>query len=205
MKHFKYNCLNCNKNFKAYHSKNKTRKFCCLKCSCQYNSQLKAKNSLKNSTKNCLYCKNIFIFYNCKSTIRKFCSRSCSAFFNNPKTIKKLHPCLECKKLTPCYAKGKKRKLCSDCNHPTHKNGKKTIKEMSYNVVDQNRYRKIRIHAHRIAQKLMPIKICAHCKYDKHVELAHKKPIHSFSLSTKLKKVNDISNLIKRFDKFKVR
>ncbi len=37
---------------------------------------------------------------------------------------------------------------------------------------------------------------CAICKYDKHVELAHIKPVSSFSGDAKLSEVNDIKNII---------
>lgn len=58
-----------------------------------------------------------------------------------------------------------------------------------------NRYSQIREHARKISKDLP--NVCAHCGYDKHVEVCHKKHIPDHSDDTLIKEINDIDNLIK--------
>ena len=59
---------------------------------------------------------------------------------------------------------------------------------------DANRYRAIRDHARKITSKR--IQECHICKYNNHVETCHIKEIKSFSPETKVKKINNPSNLV---------
>lgn len=56
-----------------------------------------------------------------------------------------------------------------------------------------NRYSAVRLDA-RTRNKYA--KKCEKCGYDKHVEVCHIKPIHSFDLETSLEVINDKNNLI---------
>lgn len=58
-----------------------------------------------------------------------------------------------------------------------------------------DKYSYVRSWSRQIALKLGWNK-CSKCGYDKHVEICHIKPIHTFSEDTLLTEINDVSNLI---------
>lgn len=71
-----------------------------------------------------------------------------------------------------------------------------TLKDLVYDNGSRcNRYTKIRSQARAIAKKLRMDKCCK-CGYDKHVEIAHIKPISSFSLDSKIEEINSPENLL---------
>jgi predicted restriction endonuclease len=53
----------------------------------------------------------------------------------------------------------------------------------------------VRSRARSVAKSLGMNK-CTHCGYNKHVEIAHIKPISSFDLKTKISKINNKNNII---------
>jgi len=130
----------------------------------------------------------------------KFCSRSCSATYTN--------------KLIP---KRKTKKTCIICGEPVmsyrhnrcqlhwdeYKNNKyksKTIGEYrNMSSVKDKHLSWIHTHIRQFARswlKELTKLPCAICGYDKHVELAHIKPLSSFSDSELLSVVNSKDNVI---------
>lgn len=127
----------------------------------------------------------------------KFCSRSCSAIFTNKASPKRPREgrCFSCG--IPLQTRYKR---CQSC-HAKHRSMKnKTIGD----------YRKLRglqgehpswVHAHirgmaRIQHKNLITEPCAVCGYSKHVEIAHIKPLSSFSDDTSIEVVNARNNVI---------
>lgn len=60
----------------------------------------------------------------------------------------------------------------------------------------RHRFQAVRNHAKRVMNSSNMKKVCCICGYDKHVEIAHLKPIHSFPKESLLSEVNDASNLM---------
>jgi predicted restriction endonuclease len=72
----------------------------------------------------------------------------------------------------------------------------KTLAEAIKNRKDNNRYNQIRrISRKNYLQSDRP-KCCEVCGYDKHIEICHIKDIASFSKTTLISEINDLSNLI---------
>jgi hypothetical protein len=144
---------------------------------------------------------------NCQKLTKnpKYCSISCSAKVNNkviPKRqIEEQNKCLSCKKRLSRRKGSRKYQLCKNCL--SEKNilnfGDKTkieITNLSLSYSSKHRYEKIRQHAKRISSKMNWFKTkCEKCSYDKHVELCHVKPIHSFSDDSLVKEINDKNNI----------
>jgi 5-methylcytosine-specific restriction endonuclease McrA len=57
-------------------------------------------------------------------------------------------------------------------------------------------FSKVRGYARTIYHKYNPNAKCERCGYDKHVEVCHIKPISSFEVTTLLREVNSLENLI---------
>lgn len=144
-------------------------------------------STLKGDFMFCLNC-------NKKTKNPKFCSCSCSASHNN--------------KLKP---KRKLTNLCKKCKAPIHsektyckecwgKNFNKdiTLKDASIRYKDGHRcnaYGLVRCRARTLAKKY-GWNCCCICGYDKHIEIAHIKPISSFANNIRLSKINNRDNLI---------
>jgi len=121
-----------------------------------------------------------------------FCSRSCSVSHNNrinPKR-KPEHKCVKCKNPITAH-----RKYCDSCK--PHRNDWSTV------TIDEIQCREsyqksapIRHRARKAYRESNLPKCCAICKYDKHYEVCHRKPISDFDPSTLVSIINDISNLI---------
>ena len=124
---------------------------------------------------------------------KKYCSKSCAAIVNNslyPKNPRR-NFCQKC-------GQSSSRRLCRMCFRKSRAEeaGEKTIADFS-STYARHRYQAIRNHAHQIARLYFQgPKECSVCGYSLHVELCHKKPINQFPRSTKLKVVNNISNLV---------
>jgi hypothetical protein len=122
----------------------------------------------------------------------KFCSRSCAAKITNkiPKK-KKTKKCATCTNLVLSQIK-----YCKNCIPRAL-------------LVDENmsigsfkskrayqRHSRIRTLARSKYLKSSKSKVCVICGYDKHIEICHIHAIKDFSLTTPLKIVNDLNNLI---------
>ena len=146
---------------------------------------------------NCMNCNKEFNKKNheARKHINHYCSRSCAAIKNNqnPKIWKNRR-----KKTKRCLCGElifKSRKRCPTCI----KNAMPpdlTLKEaIYYKHKKSSAFALVRSRARTVANQFY-VKSCAHCGYDKHVEIAHIKPISSFPLDTKLSVINDPDNLI---------
>jgi len=130
-----------------------------------------------------------------------FCSRSCAAKLNGKKYPKRKRTrlCSSCGEYIghcgdlcrKCYMK--KLRIQSDKKNEEY--GEKTIQDFK-SIYARHKYQSIRNHAHRIATQHNLDKKCAVCGYSIHTQLCHIKDISDFNKLTKLKVVNDISNLV---------
>ena len=70
-----------------------------------------------------------------------------------------------------------------------------TLKDTTHSIVHGQSAR-FNIVRGRARNQYKHIKICQHCGYDKHVEVCHIKPIHSFPEDTLVSIINDKSNIL---------
>lgn len=135
---------------------------------------------------NCLQCQ-------CETKNPKFCSRSCSAKYTNtinPKR-KKVRICKSCPNLI-----GRGRTYCKSCRGP--RNDDPTLGSLILKYSKHHRssaFVLIRTRARAIADSI-GWKSCVKCGYDKHIEIAHIKPISSYSDDTLISVINKVDNLI---------
>lgn len=130
---------------------------------------------------------------NCQAETKnpKFCSRSCNTSYNNrlnPKIKKKIHLC-QCGN-----NKNRRAAQCTACGR--HRIPPDITLGEAINLTKHRPsiYNTIRSRARIICRRLGLTK-CSRCGYDKHVEICHIKPIHTYDLTTPLSIINDISNL----------
>ncbi len=132
---------------------------------------------------NCLNC-------NIETSNPKFCSRSCSAKYTNkiPKRKRSLASTCSCGSW-----KNSSHAQCRTCFQSRNKSA--TITDWIYrnSSVPQSLYGRIRLNARRVTRKLP--KVCSICGYNKHVQVAHIKPISKFTGTTLISEVNDLRNL----------
>lgn len=139
--------------------------------------------------KNCLFCGK-------QMCNPKFCNRSCAASFNNKKTPKRKpeHKCLDCDTLISA-----KRARCR--KHYLIWLKQKEAKDMTLNEAIYKKHHRssayalIRTRARSISKKLGFNK-CVNCGYDKHIEIAHIKPISAFTGDILISEINSIKNII---------
>lgn len=132
----------------------------------------------------------------------KFCSSSCSAKYNNhlkPKRKLQVKLCSRCSKKIDRRSHLEKSTLCGQCRFNDNLRDKTLADYYKLNSI-RDKHPSWR-HAHirglnRNWNKDLIKLPCANCKYDKHVELAHIKPISSFPSYTKICIINDKSNVI---------
>jgi hypothetical protein len=139
----------------------------------------------------CFCCQKNFDKAECeiKKTKNNFCSKSCAAKINNKLIPKRTveGKCQKCQKPIPAS-----RKNCKDC----FKQVNATLGEIAdFNGKQASTYAKIRHRARDIGKKLGWNK-CVHCGYDKHIEIAHIKPINQFTKDTLISTINHPNNLI---------
>jgi hypothetical protein len=165
--------------------------YCSLSCS---NKDRPRKNEIQYllNPKTCKRCAGPIPYKVRRQNV--FCSSSCSALHNNPLKPKKQYRCQDCGfiKKTRSY-----RLRCMNCAGiaSIEEFGNKQLKDFN-STYARHRYQKIRGHAHRVVKRSNMEKVCGTCGYSKYVELAHRKPIHSFSSESRLKEINALSNLI---------
>jgi len=176
-------CLTCDKECRY--------SYCSLSCS---NKDRSRKNEIKYllAPKICKKCKGSIPYKARWQNV--FCSSSCSALYNNSLKIKKQYCCQDCGfiKKTRSY-----RLRCINCAGiaSIEEFGNKQLKDFD-STYARHRYQKIRGHAHRVVKRANLEKVCRECGYSKYVELAHIKPISSFSPESYLREINAISNLV---------
>lgn len=117
----------------------------------------------------------------------------------------------ECKKCQYSGSLKSKKKTCNFCGKPCWgKNGRcdeckqkqsfehyetLTLGDKTYNKHKYAKYAYIRWYARKQADDLGWTK-CCNCGYDKHIEVAHIKPISSFPPETLIKDINSPNNLL---------
>lgn len=150
-----------------------------------------------NINMKCILCEKTLTGYQ-----EKFCSKSCSAKYNNvhsPKKKKQEKKCLNCTNIVEYNA----AKFCKHCIelgwHSSYPDKPYKLRTLEYELklnkhAGANKYNKIRGWA-RQYNKQSIIK-CEKCGYDKHVEVAHKKPICSFPLTSLLTEINSRDNIL---------
>ena len=123
-----------------------------------------------------------------------YCSRSCAATSNNKnpnRNIKqKTKSCKICGELI--YSSRQKCPSCIEKFMPPDYTLKEAIYEQHHK---SSAFALVRSRARTVAKQL-GLNKCSICGYDKHVEIAHVKPISSFSLSTKLSTINSKNNIL---------
>jgi hypothetical protein len=132
--------------------------------------------------------------------VKKFCNRSCAASFNN--TGNRKHG--EAPKLCQCgNNKVKGSNKCKKCRTEiqTNESEQKTLFEISNKKAkySASKYNGVRDKARAKLIKLGVKKRCKFCSTDEFIdvlEVAHIKGVREFSEDTKLKEVNNISNLM---------
>lgn len=130
----------------------------------------------------------------------KFCSRSCSASHNNKVTPKRKlsRTCLLCDSPVKSYRHNRCELHWVEFREGLYKN--KTIGEYRNSLSVKGKHPSwVNSHIRGFARswfKHLTKTPCAHCGYDKHVELAHIKDVSSFDDSALLSEVNSAENII---------
>lgn len=141
----------------------------------------------------CLYC-------NVETNNPKFCCLSHAAKYNNKNYPKRktLRKCLVCGKTVSNYKFSRCDKHLKEFRESGVKNStlgeyknRKFVKGKHRSII----YVSIRGFAKQWNKELKN-KSCANCGYNKHIEICHIKPIHTFSDDAKLKDINSPNNLI---------
>jgi hypothetical protein len=128
----------------------------------------------------------------------KFCGKSCAAKYNNKKYQKrKLERtnCSKCGDLIGRKSFTDRRILCNSCN-PSYVDWDNLILEEVKGLRRYQKHSVIRSNARRKYFKANPESKCKICGYNKHVEVCHIKPIHTYSLDTKVGLINSLDNLV---------
>jgi len=162
--------------------------------------------SMSKSEVSCLCCNVKFLKFN-KEIIKSpnhFCSRSCAAKINN--LGKRRHPprnCVKCNKEYTTTKNHNSLRRCEEClaTIMSPEQGKKmTIQQHLERDSIKNKHpswKMAHIRAYNRSWNKELTKLpCQVCGYDKHTELAHIKPIHSFSLDSELGVINDPANIL---------
>lgn len=185
------NCENCNKDFSfpERHLKIKQKhknNFCSAKCRIDF-------NKAKFDSRKCIVCTKDF---SVKSYLKtKCCSRKCADKIAKPKT-----KFLYCKCCNLNIKKGSYCKKCKNENRSRYKKfNYKLPNEITLGEVTirngANRYDIVRYWARRyIIENNIDLK-CEKCSYDKHVEVAHIKPISKFESLDFISEINKLENL----------
>ncbi len=166
---------------------------------------------MKEHSPNWKYCLNC----NERTKNPKFCNKSCAAIYNNkafPKRPKKQRCCKRCN--IEIFHRGR---YCDDCRYPyshlrlpTKIRSYKDTRTYRANSVDWSKvtiadvralnlkrpYTRITGHARRVYFASGRPEQCIACDYDKHFNICHIKPIHTFDDDTPISAVNDLDNLI---------
>lgn len=133
------------------------------------------------------YTMNTCLHCNKETSNPKFCSKSCSAKETNkiPKRKAKQYTCNSC----GCIIKANRVK-CDACLLP---------KDMTLGQAIYAKHHKSSAFALVRSRARASVRneeqICECCGYDKHVEVCHVKPIHSFPPETLLTEINSRDNL----------
>lgn len=138
-----------------------------------------------------------------------FCSSSCAAKLNNKKYKKRFFT-RKCQAGCGEYISSSKNycKICFEKIKQSFDFSDKTLAEYALKRSGANKFAAIRQQARKIYNKSGKPKCCFICNYSTVIEICHKKSISSFPMTTLIKEINDIKNLValcpnhhKEFDK----
>lgn len=145
---------------------------------------------------NCINC-------NKETTNPKFCSRSCAAKINNVLYVKRKldRKCLDCDKIVSNHRKYRCEehlRIYKELRYQSYKN--KTLEEY-HSLLSVKGKHSSWLNSHvRILNRMWNKELtklpCANCRYDKHVELCHRKEVSSYPKTAKLGTINAKSNNI---------
>lgn len=194
MKTILLNCFHCDKEFERSLSshnlnvKRGSKPFCSRTCFSKY--------ATKNSREGiCVECKTPFRRNSSPGKGDKllYCSVQCSSKGTNSLRRKQENYCC------PVCEKPKKpsQKYCTDCSPKRFRNlDNKTLAELKDSYDTSQYHAKIRGDARfNYASSNEPM-FCMICKYSKHVDICHIIDIKDFPLTSAIKEINHISNLI---------
>ena len=129
--------------------------------------------------------------------MRRFCSLRCAGLYawkaTHPDFDPRAPKCRTCDQPARKQRKGGYAKWCSECR-PKSQRGTYPSDMVAY--VTKARAKRYGITYHAETMMCDVPRICAHCGYDKHVEIAHVKPVSSFPQTALLLEINSRSNLL---------
>lgn len=159
-----------------------------------FKSREKSLNSYYSNPNYCLFCSEMIkVNVNEKVQIakkKKFCNKSCAASYNNSKRIKieKIEKINRGKKLTLVLLDIENSELISI---GSLSKGELLSRHKTY----QSFRSMICKNARRVFKTSGKERKCF-CGYDKHTDIAHKKPVSEFDNNAKISEINSINNLI---------
>lgn len=125
-------------------------------------------------------------------TKHNFCSRSCAVTFNNLRSPRR-HKTKKCRLCDTLILS--QRQYCESCN-PPNKSEQQTLDDVMYRQGHPAYAHAIVRQRARALAKSLNWTACASCGYDRHIEIAHRKPISSFPRDTLVSVVNSPDNLL---------
>jgi 5-methylcytosine-specific restriction endonuclease McrA len=138
-------------------------------------------------------CKKMFLT---RFSHQRFCCASC-ANSENQRLIRTRRPAQYCPECNKKMFHGSKK--CSQC-HANSRFGISIIETLSLEKVQKmagyQANARVRNHARRVYAASSPSTSCEICRYDKHIEVCHIKPISSFDGETLIGVINQRQNLI---------
>lgn len=143
-----------------------------------------------------IICQNCATTFSTKDKRRKYCGRRCAGIVNNslyPKNPRR-GKCRDC--ASPIFSSSIRCKSCHDTLVSSREISDKTLDEMTnLRGSPTNAHGAVRWRARKVAKEL-GWKSCYMCGYDKHIEVAHKRPITDFEGNTLVSVINAQSNLL---------
>lgn len=154
----------------------------------------------------CLACKKSFLKreYDVKRSLNNFCSRKCSAAINSAKKQKyKNLVCMRCETTFQTTMRHQSKNLCITCKRINNSKSRlkfRTIKDFTsrpHLVGKHPSWHHAQIRSlNRDWNSDLKSSGCQVCGYNKHVELAHIKPLSKFDENTTLEIVNAPDNIL---------
>lgn len=137
----------------------------------------------------------------------KFCTRSCSASYSNKRLVRRKAKALLCNKCGSSYVRKhsgdnqhRSDRICQSCSFELRDFRNKTLGDYwSRDSVKDKHPSWKNSHVRQLCRSWNKDKLdkpCASCGYDKHVELAHIKPISEFDSDSRLCDVNSSDNVV---------
>ncbi len=195
-------CLSCEKEFNKRLSqiKRSPNHFCSKSCSVSHWNKISPKrkkilhkcNCGKNISeykKVCRQCEKVLSQKRCCDCNLTCKGLRCKSCYTKTIPLKSEYFCSDCNK--KCHSK-----RCKDCHGKHRMNKNLTLKRVIYrNHHKSSAFALVRTRARTIAKKL-GWESCKKCGYNKHIEIAHVKPINSFPEDSLVSEINNPKNLL---------